>query len=158
VPTASPILSPADLRSLREALLALEEFAPCSFAPEARLYSYKQGGHLEFDGLLLNQLNAPVLIITSESRAHRVLFKDYPSLQYIAALERRPPSVLTRAGAGPLDLFLAGKKADATANKKTADGRGSQKQMRPGLRPYLLLFLAFAAAFATLLLLLALIR
>ena len=104
--------TPAAQTALKKKLLALPEFTDCTFAKEARLYSYQQKKHLEFGALLLNSLNAPVLIITEDAKNHRILLKDYPVLKYIIALDPRDAlsaRVLTQ-GKGesfPLEVLLA---------------------------------------------------
>ncbi|MDR2734260.1 MAG: hypothetical protein LBC99_06380 [Spirochaetota bacterium] len=94
-------------QTIRERLLKKQEFAGCAFSPEPRLHSYKLRRHLEFAALLLSPLNAPVLIITNDSKTYRVLFKDYPSLRYIVGPDAgETMHVRTRKTIIPLELFL----------------------------------------------------
>ena len=93
---------------LKEKLLRLEEFSGCAFAGEPRLYSYQQAKHLEFAALLLNPLNAPVLVITKDPKNHRVLFKDYPTLKYLITPDSPEARVVTSGKSFPLEVLLTG--------------------------------------------------
>jgi len=117
-------------RSVQEKILQAQEFRGCAFSADPRLYSYKQKRHLEFAAMLLNPLNAPVLIIAGEAKPCRALFADYPSLQYIVTLDTAKPGDISlaraylRKTAFPLDALLAGapvKKKSAPKNAQSAD-------------------------------------
>jgi hypothetical protein len=95
------------LQTIREKLLRRREFAGCAFAAEPRLFSYKLQRQLELAAVLLNPLNAPVLVITDAVKPARALFKDYPGLRFIIALNAGKTALVhTRDTALPLDLFL----------------------------------------------------
>ena len=152
--TATPKAAQA---ALQEKLLRLEEFSGCSFAATPRLYSYKQSKHMDFSALLLNSLNAPVLIITSAGKNHRVLLQDYPSLKYLIALDAGQTSVLTRGEAFPLETLL-GEKAPVHARGYREEDAPTASKRVPAPRKHnkgalLELVAALAGAFLIILLL-----
>jgi hypothetical protein len=118
------------MATIEEKILGLEEFSRHTFAPQPRLYSYKEARHLDLTALLLDPLNAPVLIITAASKKHRVLFKDYPSLKYMIALDTKPQKVVTRGKAFPLDFFFAQPSA-AGGSPGGKDKKAAGQQYRP---------------------------
>jgi len=138
-------------RALQDKLLKVQEFRGCAFSSEPRLYSYKQQRHKEFAAMLLNPMNAPVLIVAGEIKTCRVLFKDYPSLRYIVVPRAAKPEdaslacVHTRETAFPLDTLFAG-------------GQQTKREAQPANRADLwMLFAALAGAFAIVLFVLSLI-